>query len=135
MCTKTKPTKTKPERAIKYFFPNELEQIEQILLTKLNIKKVLIFLFEEKARRDKNRDEEQFPSQNRLRRNLSECFRMDGCDEEDAKNLTYFADISNATRKNPFDYENVSGLIDAGLVRVYESTRFSLIVLSSEAFA
>ena len=49
--------------------------------------------------------------------------------------LTYFAELGDASRGNPLNYENVPVLIEAGVVRVYESTCLPLIALPAETFA
>ena len=49
--------------------------------------------------------------------------------------LAYFAELGDASRGNPLNYENVSVLIETGVVRVYESARLPLIALQAETVA
>ena len=49
--------------------------------------------------------------------------------------LTYFAELGDASCGNPLNYENVSVLVEAGVVRVYESARLPLVAFPAETIA
>ena len=64
-----------------------------------------------------------------LQRQLRSCGRLSD------KVLTDFSELGDASRGNPLNYENVSGLVEAGVVRVYESAGLPLVALPAETFA